>query len=195
LHRGSALMPGSATEIACELGEEDFVLNRIEDVKLPEWQIVEAFHTAWGHSDFRPARGELELAREMIGHHGLENVQALIPLLVKRLKLKWADAKTFNAVSRYLPEVMQDLERERSRERREKMEEQQRDESRQRTIRQAQDRAVLKALWEALSPAEQDEIRTSALRQQPANIVKFPGIVENFCLEELAKRKGLSIAK
>lgn len=194
LHRGPILSPAPADESAFDLGEEDFVLNRIEDVKPPEAQIVEAFHAAWGHSAFRPARAELDLARDLIARHGMAEVEALVPKLVKRLKEKWTEAKTFNAVVRYLPEVMADLARERSREQRERLEVAQRDEGRQRFARQAQDRAALKVIWDSLSPGEQEEIRAAALESQPAAIHKFPAIVERFCFEELAKRKSIGLA-
>ncbi len=191
-HRGPILTPGDRSDQTFDLGDEDFVLDRIEEVKAPEWQLVEAFHAAWGNADFRPARAELDMARDLIGRHGLDTMKSLLPRLVKRLKVKWTDAKTFNAVARYIPEVMQELECERSRERREQLEEQQRDESRQRTIRQAQDQAVLKAIWEDLSPAEQEEIRAAVLSQQSPIIAKFPGMVDRFSLQELARRKGLA---
>lgn len=190
LHRGQLLNSADRTAPADDFKEEDFVLDRIEDVRLPEWQVVESFHAAWGHADFRPSRAELDLARDLIARYGLSEVQALVPRLVKRLKIRWTGAKTFNAVVRYLPEVQRELESERSRAKREQMEEQQRQVSHEAAIRQAQDRAVVKALWDGLPSSEQEEIRTAALKHQPHSIVKFPRLAEAACLAELARRRG-----
>src|SRR5262249_44846661 len=120
-------------------------------------------------------------------------VEELLPRLVKRLKLRWADAKTFCAVSRYLPEVLAEQERQRRRQEREQAEEQQGEEARRQTVRRTQDQAILKAVWDRLVPAEQEEIRSAVLARQPVSIKKFPPLIERFCLEELARRQGLSL--
>ena len=177
---------------AVEIGEEDFTLDRIEDIQEPEWQIVSAFHHAWGNDSFTPSKAELTLARELLAKHGQPAMQELMPRLVKRLKLKWADAKSFCAISRYFPEVLNEWQREKRRREREQHDLRAHDESRQQNIQKAQDQAVLKALWQTLSPAEQEDIRKSALKGQPAPLQKRPVLVERFCLTELAKRKGLT---
>ncbi len=123
LHRGSLLTPGDTTAAdAVEIGEEDFTLDRVEDVQPPEWQLVSAFHQAWGNDRFTPSKAELDLARDLIAKHGPTVMQELLPRLVKRLKLKWADAKSFCAITRYLPEVLQEREREQRRLERERNE-------------------------------------------------------------------------
>jgi hypothetical protein len=191
LHRGALLVSAGANAETYDVGEEDFTLDRIEDVHLPEWQTVSVFHQAWGNDNFRPTKAELDLARQMLADHGHAAVQDLLPRLVKRLKVKWPDAKNFCAISRYLPEVMQDLEREKHQAEREKQELAQQEEARRRTRQQAQDRAVLKALWETLSSTEQEEIRSTVLKGQPPALQKRPGLVERWCLAALASRQGL----
>src|SRR5207302_1700296 len=84
LWRGPVLDAGSAREEGYDVGEEDFVLSQIEDVQPPEWQLVQAFHRAWGNASFQPSKAELDLARELIGTHGQAAVEELLPLLVKR---------------------------------------------------------------------------------------------------------------
>jgi hypothetical protein len=101
LHRGPLLAPDGGGAEPVEIGEEDFTLDRIEDVRLPEWQLVSAFHEAWGNASFTPSKAELDLARDLVARHGVSAMQELLPRLVKRLKLKWSDAKSFVAISRY----------------------------------------------------------------------------------------------
>ena len=195
LHRGSILTAAAVKDRDdVEVGEEDFTLDRIEDIHVPEWQLVSSFHQAWGNDSFTPSKAELDLARELLAKHGQSAMQELLPKLVKRLKLKWADAKSFCAIVRYFPEVLQEWQREKRRLEREKQELQQHDQSRQQVVKKAQDQAVLQTLWNALSPAEQEEIRRSVLKGQPASLQKRPAIVERFCLAELARRKGITVA-
>ena len=175
-----------------DIGDEDFVLDRIEDIQLPEWKLVASFHQAWGNDSFTPSKAELDLARELHTKHGEPTMQELLPKVVKRLKVRWADAKSFCAVSRYLPEVIQEWQQAKRRRDQERQGEQQQEESRRRTIQHAQDRAVVKALWESLPSQEQEAIRKHVLKGQPPALQKRPAIVERFCLEELAKRQGMA---
>ena len=169
LHRGPLLVSVDAPAAeTVEIGEEDFTLDRIDDIHAPEWQTVSAFHHAWGNDSFTPSKAELTLARELLAKHGEPAMQELMPRLVKRLMLKWADAKSFCAISRYFPEVLNEWQREKRRREREQQNWRAHDESRQQNIQKAQDQAVLKALWQTLSPAEQEDIRKSALKGQPA---------------------------
>ena len=193
LHRGPLLDPAVNAENPYEVGEEDFVLDRIEDVRGPEWHLVTAFHEAWGHSGFRPAKAELELAASLLATHGAETMKELLPRVVKRLKMKWSDAKTFVAVSRYLPEVLAEWQREKMRVERDHAEESKRDADKQRALRQAQDKAVLQAVWQSLSAEEQEDIRQAVTARQPKSAAKFPRIIEGLCLDELGRRKGLAM--
>jgi hypothetical protein len=191
LHRGPLLSSVSVSPATFDVGDEDFTLSRIEDVEAPEGKLVSAFHEAWGNKSFRPAKSELDLARQLIAAHGEKLMQELLPRVVKRLKMKWPDAKTFVAVTRYLPEVLKEEEREKARVSRERQEDLAEQETRELTLKQAQDKAVLQALWDGLTRDEQESIRVSVLAKQPANLQKFPGMVERFCLEEVRRRNGL----
>jgi hypothetical protein len=191
LSRGGLLdATGQEQSAGYDVGEEDFVLRQIEDLRLPEWQVVADFHQRWGHENYRPSKAELELARELIAKYGTEQLRELIPPVVKRMQAKWPEAKTFVAVGRYIDDVageyrhrqrLLDLERQEV--------ERQRQE-REAEAKRAADRATLKILWEGLPAAEQEEIRTAVIARQPQRLRDFPGIVENFCLEELARRQA-----
>jgi hypothetical protein len=192
LYRGPVVSRNSGAPEAIDIGEEDFVLNRIEDVQLPEWTLVASFHEAWGNASFTPSKAELDLARELLATHGASVMQELLPKVVKRLKVRWSDAKSFCAISRYLPEVLQESQREKRRMDQERQGERQHEEARRQAIKVGQDRAVLKAVWESLPSLEQEAIRTHVLKGQPPALLKRPAIVERFCLEELAKRHGMA---
>ena len=191
LHRGHLLSRHAANAEPIEIGEEDFVLDRIEDVQTAEWKLVASFHHAWGNDSFTPSKAELNLARELIAKYGQAMMQQLLPKVVKRLKVRWPDAKSFGAISRYLPEVIQESEREKRRIEQERQGEKQQEEYRKQVVKNAQDRAVLKALWEALPSSEQDAIRKHVLKGQPPALQKRPAIIERFCLEEFARRQGI----
>lgn len=193
LFRGPLLAPRGAAIESVEIGEEDFSLNRIDDIRLPEGQLVSAFHEAWGNSRFTPSKAELDLARELLARHGQVAMQEMLPKVIKRLKLKWADAKSFCAIDRYLPEIVEEWQREKRRIAREEHDQHRQHESRRHAVQQAQDEAVLKALWQALPPSEQEEIRDKVLKGQPSSLKKHPGIIERFCLAELARRKGIGM--
>lgn len=193
LHRGPLLAPDGGGTKPVEIGDEDFTLDRIEDIHQPEWQLVSAFHQAWGNASFTPSKAELDLARDLVTKHGVSAMQELLPRVVKRLKIKWSDAKSFVAISRYLPDVMLDWQREKRRREQESRQSEQHDASRRQKIQQAQDQAVLKALWQALSPAEQEDVRRKVMDGQPPALKNRPTIVERFCLVELARRKRINI--
>ena len=77
-----------------------------------ENQLVRQFYQLWSGDTFtKPSPKELILARELIERHGRTKLHALLPLVVKRLKDQWPDAKTFSAAARYLPEVNAEYER------------------------------------------------------------------------------------
>ncbi len=192
LHRGPLLRNVPTGPDAFDVSDENFALDRIEDVRTPEWRLVSEFHFAWGNQDFRPAKAELELARELIVAHGLDGAARILPRLVKRLKQHWSDAKTFCAVRRYIPDVVCEIERERRLVEQEKVAEFARAEAKKIAARRAQDQAVLKLMWDGLGPIEQEEIRKVVLASQPPSIRKFPVILERFCLEELGRRQNLS---
>ena len=48
----------------------------------------------------------------------------------------------------------------------------------------------MQVLWNSLPADEREEIRVAVLLKQPKALAKHPGLVERFCLEELARRLG-----
>lgn len=193
LVRGKVLGRASeATPVPYDVGEEDFVLDRIQPVQLPEWEIVEDYHKRSGHPDYRPSKAELETARELLAKHSKEQLRALIPLLVKRMQEKWPDAKSFVAVTRYLGDAMDEYERSQRRREVEQVQARREEAERRQAAEKTKREAALKLLWEQTAESEREEIRQTVLRNQPGSLKKYPGLVERFCLDELARRHAES---
>src|SRR5215210_2019012 len=113
------------------------------------------------------------------------------------MKVEWPKAKTFGAARAYVADAVADYDRTNRRLEREQQEQrarqQEEEEARRRTIEEAQAEAAWKPVWERLSDAERDEIRQAVLAQQSymrRHPDKFSGLIERFCLEELARRRG-----
>lgn len=190
LVRGKALS-GKATQgpSAFDVGEEEFVLDRIQNVSDPAWQLVTDFHESWGHADFRPSEAELTTARELLSKYGHDRLMQMLPLVIHRMKEKWPDAKTFVAVTRYIAEIAEEYQRleRRADVRRTRSLQEQREQ--EQGARKAKERATLKIRWDQADPTEQEAIRQAVLARQPASLRKFPQLIERLCLEELAQRQ------
>ena len=190
--RDQRLLPFEFVE---EEAEETFEVREIRDTRTPESELVTEFYRLWTSDGARrPTRKELEQAQALIAQHGLKKAKDSIPRIVKRLKENWPDAKTFGAVSPYVPEVIADMDRDGQRRERER-EEHAKDEQAQveQNRQQAEDAkfvAAWKPVWDALPVAEQEEIRQAALSGPKRYLHQVPRLAEKLCLSELARRRG-----
>lgn len=160
----------------------------------PEWTLVADFHRQWsGRPPSRPGRKELETARALLRDHGLETLQALIPLAVKRMRTRWPEARTFGGVVAYLPDAAAELERDRQRQEADEAARQHRQRLRDEAGRQDAEQARLAATWgpawEALAPPQRDAVRRAVLARGPY-LAHAPRLLEGLCLEELARQHG-----
>lgn len=200
LHRGSRLVasprktltagPSSVEEEASSLE-----IQEIRTTKPPAWFLVADFYRRWSGTEFtKPTAKELEQGKDMIERYGQTKAQSLIPLVVKRLRDQWPDAKTFSAVLRYLPEVVEEYDCKQRVMEAARAEEAQREQERAEAVRQGKERAALKLLWDNLPTTEQESIRQAVLVNQPKALENHPLIIENFCLDELGRRHKAAIA-
>jgi hypothetical protein len=101
----------------------------------------------------------------------LKKAKDSIPRVVKRLKENWPEAKTFGAISPYVPGVIAGMDRDDQRREREREEhakdEQAQVEQRRQQAEDAKFVAAWKPVWDALPVAEQEEIRQAALTGYP----------------------------
>jgi hypothetical protein len=196
LYRGATLsLTGDPAQIGFRLLEEDFAegmeVKELRNLKGPEWTLVTDFYQLWaGNTNSRPTSKELEQAAELIAQHGQAKARALIPLVVKRLKEKWPDAKSFGAIARYLPVVAGEYDRQQWNLEKRKQEQLQEQQEWEEAARKAKERAALQAVWETLPQEEREGIRTLVLAGQPQSLAKHPGLVDKLCLTELAKRRS-----
>lgn len=196
LYRGTRLFPPTTPDqgvspLPDEAFEDAFAARTLRNLKPPEWQLVIDFYRLWtGNDQARPTRRELAQASELITANGEAKAKKLLPLAVKQMKVKWPDAKSFGAVFKYLPDAVAEFQRLGRKEEARRQEELQERQEREATAQRTQERAAMKALWNALPPEEQETIRHAVCRGREAmNLQKHPGILENFCLDELARRQ------
>lgn len=181
-----------ATELQPEELRDEIEVKELRNLKSPEWFLVSEFYRQWtGTPIAKPTSKELQLAQELIAEHGKTKATAIVSKIVKQLKVQWPDAKTFHAICRYLPEVTNVLDRKKRREDRQKEENRQLDDEAEKAAHTAKQQAALKNMWNGLSEDEQREIRNTVLAAQSRSTVKFPRLVESFCLNELARRQAL----
>jgi hypothetical protein len=198
-HRGRILAAArDQAPMPCGLAEEEFVgaveVEEVRNLKTPEWAIVADFYRLWsGREDHRPTKKELGQARELIDRHGQGGARALVQLAVKKLRVRWPEAKTFGGVGRYLDEVAAEYDREQGR-----LEAERREQARRRREREEQrgqqddgERAAAawRGAWDALPTAEREEIRRAVVAGKPY-LERAPRLLEGLCLDELARRRG-----
>jgi hypothetical protein len=125
-----------------------------------------------------------------VEEHGEAKAKALVPLAIKHMKTKWPNAKSFNAIGKYLGEAIKDYEREKAQKEWEHQElacrRQEREEEKQRQEIEQQ----MAVLWETLPIEERSEIEQAILADNPfLKNRKGHRFVHLMCLSELAKRR------
>lgn len=199
-HRGRSLTAAGAQDLVPGrlVAEEDFAgaveVRELRNPKPPEWLIVTDFYRLWsGQENQRPTKSELGQARELIERHGQTKARSLVQFAIKKMRKVWPAAKTFGSVVRYLDEAAAEYEREQGQLEAERQEQAGRRREREEQQRQQDERerfeAAWKPLWDALPAAEREEIRRSVVAGRPY-MLKAPRLVESFCLDELARRRG-----
>jgi hypothetical protein len=198
-HRGRHLVPPrdqDRVDAPLVFEDDDFSstveVEELRTLKPPQWTIVVDFYRLWsGRENHRPTKKELEQAGALIDQYGVSKLKALIALAIKRMKVKWPDAKAFGSVIKYLAEAAEEYERDQRRLEHERQEvlgrQQERDEAERQNAHQAQFEATWRPAWEALAEAQREEIRRSITSKNPF-LTRAPKMLESFCLEELARR-------
>jgi hypothetical protein len=198
LRRGARLAPANKRDDAAlpwatgEIGD-GIQVRELRNLKTPAWQLVTDFYKLWSsESQRRPTQGELDQARLLIDEHGPAKAKGLIPLVVKRLKVEWPEAKTFGAIAMYLPAAVRDFDREKHRleqERQERLrDEQETQESEQRRAAHRLLQETWKPVWDALPAADRESIERAVAETWP-HYARVPVLMERKCLEELARQR------
>ncbi|MBI3465133.1 MAG: hypothetical protein HY000_19060 [Planctomycetes bacterium] len=199
LHRGDRLTaPRDQRQIVMPFMQEEFTgsvtVKELRGLKPPEHLIVADFYRLWsGDERHRPTTKELAQARELIEHTGHAKAKALIPLVVKRMKKKWPEAKTFGASTKYISEVMADYDKEQRRVEHQRAEQLQRKRDQDEAQRKAaEDEKLLgtwRPVWERLPEAEKEEIRKAVGADKHRWLGPAARAIEDrLCIRELADR-------
>ncbi len=121
----------------------------------------------------------------------------MIQVAVKRMKVKWPDAKTFGSVRRYLDEAAalydQDQKRLDAEKKEQARRQKEREEAERQRARQGRFEATWRPVWDDLPEPERDAIRRAVVGQNPF-LERMPSIAESFCLEELARRRDAAVS-
>lgn len=197
-HRGPGLeaAPGRPP-LALASSEDDFAEDvEVEELRTPrppEWLLVGDFYRAWTGQEGRPTRKEMAQAKELIEEHGSAKAKAIVQIVVKKLKKKWPEAKTFGGVARYLDEAAVEFEAEQRRVDQDRAEQNNRkkgrDEEEQRSEERMRFEAVWRPVWEALSNEQKEQLQRELISAHPY-LQRVPRMVEALCLDALARRSG-----
>lgn len=170
------------------VGGGSFQVQEIRTSKPIEWLLVSEFYRLWSGTAFaQPTSTELSLARAIVEEHGQTRARALIPLIVKRLKTAWPEAKCFGAVSKYIAEVARDLDRKQNQAKSEGERQQREEEDRNRKGHRREFVQQWIPTWQALPEQDRENIRSAVLGNWPY-LKRVPAILERKCLEQLAQR-------
>ncbi len=100
------------------------------------------------------------IAEWLFETHGADVIRQLLPNVVKVLKKKWPDCKTFKGVESYLDDALRPFRQEERRER-------ERRETEEGAAAEQRRQALLERMFDSLPAAEQQKIRSAAPRGQP----------------------------
>lgn len=169
--------------------DEEFANIEIKEKRLPpEYLIVDEFNRQWQRSVYtEPTIKEMALARELLERFGATKLRQLIPVVVKKLKAKWPDAKSFGSVAKYIDEAEQSFTKEQSKV----------DDDRKMTdlaVKRRQEEAVvlarneaLKKRWKELPDGIRREIEQKVAEENPA-LRNHALFIEAIRLEEMVNR-------
>ena len=197
IHRGQRL---TATydrgQITFPFMEEEFPkdieVKELRNLRPPEWQLVADFYRLWSDdTNPRPTNKELQQARGYIEQYGTRKAKALIPLVTKRLRLKFPDAKTFGATRRYIPDSANYYDKEqKGRERIRQEELQRKKEAEEQDRKLEQERETLDEWtpkWDQAPQHDKGAIRDEFLAKNPY-LKRSPKMLERFCVLKYAEQ-------
>jgi hypothetical protein len=181
--------PQLAMQLRQEVADERIEIRELRNEKAIGQQLVAEFYRLWTGAEQKPTAKESVLAANIIAHHGQPKALAAVRQAVKLMKVRWPDAKTFGAITKYLEESIREIEREEYRQDQKRAEA--KAEANERSERQRQQDELLKfqPLWNSLPETERERAR-EIIRTKHPHMASFAGIVERFALREFARSRG-----
>jgi len=193
-YRGERLASAPLSSALASLGSADFPdaveVKELRNLKPPEWIIAAEFYRLWtGESGHKPTDKDLAQGQAMLTKYGPAKAKALLPLLVKRLREEWPEAKWFSAAAVFLPDVASAYEQQQRAAERRRQDERREEEEEQKKFAERQTlETQWKPVWDALPDSERDAIRSRVLARMPY-LDKTPSILERLCLKELMRQR------
>ncbi|MCI0461910.1 MAG: replication initiator protein A [Gemmataceae bacterium] len=151
-----------------------------------EQALAAEFYRAWGAAE-GTAVGErdLEQARALLTRHGEEAARALLPELVRIVKHHWPECKSFSgAVHKYGADAACACEQKQRSGQQQQQAQARLKQEREQAQRDARQRCLCEARWEALGQAERAEIEQQVLTAHP-ELRERPAILRVLCLNQM----------
>ncbi len=192
IHRGSLMThddtPATPTDI-----DTTIEITELRNVRPPEFTLAAQFYKEWTGKDGQVSRKDQEQAKALIDQYGETQAKLLLPRVIERLRKEWPDARTFAAVTKFAPDVAEELEAARRKQVRDaeflaaKTQDRTRSEQNQQEERSFCEQ--WQPIWETLTLAERVEIEGVVSLEHPfAN--NIPSFKAQLCLRELSKRRS-----
>ncbi len=189
--RSTTPSPVSEIEPADLIEEVD--VRELRNVKPPEWELVVSFYRVWANTDaVKPSKSELAAAHRLIADHGPAKAKSLVMIATNSMKLGFPDAKTFGALTRYIPDAITEHGRQQLlTEARQAAATASRHESDQRIRRRILD-VRDQVTWSNLSEEAKNAIRTRVVNRSPRmRLDKTPRMLEKLCIHEISNSRRL----
>lgn len=193
IFRGPLLPVGKAgyqLETISEQPEVDFSVRELRNVKPVEWDIVADFYREWsGDTLPHPSTKELTLARQLIAQHGEAKIKSIMPVAINLLRKHWADAKTFVALMRYIPEALGEtakvIKKKEHQEIKKVKDQEKKTTEEQERQQEKEFRDIWIPVWNAMSQDEKNSIRDKIKQKMPL-ISHNMAILDMMCLRDIA---------
>lgn len=185
--RFARLPAGKEMAIPARFDTSDAVeVKEIRGQHPPEWHLVCEFYREWTKQSFaRPTSKELAMARQLIVELGATKAVAAVRICLRLLKDKWPDAKAFAAITKYLPEAIDELRRIDGRKAIEKADAARDAADMERRAEEAKRLASAQAHWDALGENDREAVRARVRQSQPKMLeANRPELFERFCVRE-----------
>ena len=152
-------------------------------------ELAAEFYRLWDPTSGTPGPRDREQAAVLLELHGIDEVRALLPLLVQVTRQRWPECRSFSGVSRSISPTHSSCSRASAGARQPAI--QPGPNNRPNTFARSHNRETEQQLvdqWNALSTAEKDAIRQTVLARLPGEIVP-EAFVRRLCLEALRTNK------
>jgi hypothetical protein len=151
-----------------------------------EEELLADFYAQWdARKDYQPGESDRRQAAQVVTQLGAERARALLPFLVRVLRRRWPECKTFTgAVDKYGPDAVHLLEQTERRSAAGHKDREQYQREREEQQRLDEERRCRELLWRHLGEEERQRIAEDVLLKHP-RLKDHPAILHALCLSQL----------